>query len=166
MEGTTMRILSCGLSVALLCGVASAGWAQQAASDKTLYERLGGIAGISVVVDDFIDRLVVDHLLNENPAIKEARQRVPPPYLKYHVTAMVCQATGGPCVYNGRPMRDSHAHLGITEVEWDQMAAIFQDVLDDHRVPAAEQAELFAIVGTTRADIVTAAAPVAQHHAR
>jgi hypothetical protein len=33
-------------------------------------------------------------------------------------------------------------------------------------VPAAEQAELFAIVGATRADIVTAAAPVAHHHAR
>jgi hemoglobin len=38
-----------------------------------------------------------DPILNGNPAIDDARKRVPAPDLKYHVTAMVCQATGGPC---------------------------------------------------------------------
>lgn len=33
--------------------------AQHPESQKTLYERLGGLKGITVVVDDFIDRLVV-----------------------------------------------------------------------------------------------------------
>jgi hemoglobin len=154
-----------GILLVVMCGVAWTGAAQQAATSKPLYERLGGVAGISVVVDDFIDRLVVDHLLNENPAIKEARARVPPPYLKYHVTAMVCQVTGGPCTYTGRPMRESHAHLHITAAEWDQMAAIFQDVLDDHGVPAAEQAELFTIVGGTKADIVMMQASAAKNPA-
>jgi hypothetical protein len=46
---------------------------------------------------------------------------VPAAYLKYHVTALVCQATGGPCQYHGRAMRDSHAHLAITEREWERM---------------------------------------------
>lgn len=149
-----MRMLRYGVLLALACGVAATGAAQQAASTSSLYERLGGVLGISVVVDDFIDRMIVDHQLNENPAIKQARERVPPPYLKYHVTAMVCEVTGGPCTYTGRPMRESHVHLHITEAEWEQMAAIFQDVLDDHDVPAAEQAELFTIVGGTKADIV------------
>lgn len=149
-----MRIMRYGVLLVLACGVAATGVAQQAAATSSLYERLGGVLGISVVVDDFIDRMIVDHQLNENAAIKEARERVPPPYLKYHVTAMVCQVTGGPCSYTGRPMRESHVHLHITEAEWDQMAAIFQDVLDDHDVPAAEQAELFKIVGGTKADIV------------
>jgi hemoglobin len=66
---------------------------------KSLYDRLGGLAPISVVVDDFIDTLVPDQFLNENPAIDAARRRVPAPYLKYHVIAMVCEATGGPCRY-------------------------------------------------------------------
>jgi hemoglobin len=149
-----MRMLRYGVLLVMACGVAVTGAAQQAASTSSLYERLGGVLGISVVVDDFIDRMIVDHQLNENPAIKQARERVPPPYLKYHVTAMVCQVTGGPCIYTGRPMRESHVHLHITEAEWVQMAAIFQDVLDDHDVPAAEQAELFKIVGGTKADIV------------
>jgi hemoglobin len=137
--------------------VASAG---SAAADekpaKPLYDRLGGVGPISVVVDEFIDRLMVDDVLNANPAIKAARARVPAPYLKFHVTSMVCQATGGPCKYAGRGMKESHAHLHITDKEWDEMAKVFKAVLDKNKVPAKEQQELFTIVGTTKADIVQA----------
>jgi hemoglobin len=123
---------------------------------QTLYDRLGGLAPISVVVDDFIDAMVPDPFLNRNPAIAEARKRVPAPYLKFQVTAMVCQATGGPCQYVGRDMKSSHAHLNITEPEWDRMVVIFKEVLAKHQVPGPEQQELMEIVGSTRADIVTA----------
>ena len=122
----------------------------------SLYERLGGVAPISVVVSDFIDALVPDAVLNANPAIDAARKRVPAPYLKYHVTALVCQATGGPCTYQGRDMKSSHAHLGITDKEWDRMVVLFKEVLAKHKVPAGETQELLVIVGSTRADIVVA----------
>jgi len=121
---------------------------------KSLYDRLGGLAPISVVVSDFIDALMPDAVLNANPAIDAARKRVPAPYLKYHVTAMVCQATGGPCQYHGRGMKESHAHLNITEREWDRMVTIFKEVLAKHKVPAKETKELLEIVGSTKADIV------------
>ena len=123
---------------------------------QTLYDRLGGLAPISVVVDDFIDAMVPDPFLNRNPAINEARKRVPAPYLKYQVTALVCQATGGPCQYNGRSMKDSHVHLNITEQEWDRMVVIFKEVLAKHQVPGSEQQGLLDIVDSTKADIVTA----------
>lgn len=121
---------------------------------ESLYDRLGGLAPISVVVSDFIDALVPDEVLNENPAIDAARQSVPAPYLKYHVTALVCQATGGPCEYHGRAMKESHAHLNITESEWDRMVTIFKEVLAKHLVPATETQELLDIVDSTKADIV------------
>jgi hemoglobin len=123
---------------------------------KSLYDRLGGVGPISVVVEEFIDRLVVDDVLNANSAIKAARDRVPPSYLKFHVTSLVCQATGGPCKYAGRGMKESHVHLRITDKEWDEMAKVFKSVLDKYKVPAKEQQELFAIVGTTKTDIVQA----------
>ena len=121
---------------------------------QSLYNRLGGLAPISVVVSDFIDALVPDAVLNANPAIDAARKRVPAPYLKYHVTAMVCQAAGGPCQYHGRGMKESHAHLNITEREWDRMVTLFKGVLAKHKVPAKETQELLEIVGSTKADIV------------
>lgn len=126
------------------------------AQDRSLYERLGGEYPIAVVVDAFIDLLLVNDVLNANPAIREARDRVPAPGLKYHVTALVCQATGGPCTYTGRGMKEAHAHLNITEREWQAMLADLRRVLTNFGVPEREQQELFAIVEGTKADIVVA----------
>lgn len=136
----------------LLLGLTQAAWAEEA--KPSLYDRLGGLAPISVVVSDFIDALVPDEVLNQNPAIDEARKHVPAAYLKFHVTAMVCQVTGGPCTYIGRGMKEAHAHLNITEAEWARMEEIFAEVLAMHEVPEAETAELFEIIGSTKPDIV------------
>jgi hemoglobin len=126
-------------------------------AEKTLYERLGGVYAIASVVDDFIDLLYVNDVLNANPAIKEARERVPLPGLKYRVTSMVCQATGGPCTYTGRSMKEAHQHLNITESEWQAMLVDFQRVLNNYQVPQREQKELIAIVESTKKDIVISA---------
>jgi hemoglobin len=124
----------------------------------TLYDRLGGAYAIASVVDDFIERLLVNDTLNANPAIKQARDRVPKAGLKFHVTTLVCQVTGGPCKYVGRSMKTSHAHLNISEKEWDAMVADFKVTLNKFAVPPAEQQQLIAIVASTKPDIVVAAA--------
>lgn len=127
------------------------------AEDSTpLYGRLGGLKGITVVVDDFINRLVINKELNKNPAIKAGRISSPAPYLKFQVSQLICESSGGPCKYTGQAMKESHAHLHITEKEWNVMAGEFQKSLDKFKVPTAEQKELFAMVGKTKADIVAA----------
>jgi hemoglobin len=123
-------------------------------NQPSLYERLGGVYSIATVVDDFIDRIMVDSRLNANPRVDEAHHRVSPPGFKYLVTEMVCAATGGPQKYTGRSMRDSHKHLLITAAEWEAFLDDFQQTLDKFRVPQAEQEELKAIVAGTREDIV------------
>ncbi|MEX1137786.1 MAG: group 1 truncated hemoglobin [Bacteroidota bacterium] len=128
-------------------------------AEKPLYERLGGVYAIATVVDDFIERLLVNDTLNANPAIDEARKRVPKAGLKFQVTALVCQVTGGPQMYAGRSMKESHKHLNITEREWQAMASDFKKTLDAFKVPEKEQQELFAIVGTTKKDIVMPGSP-------
>jgi hemoglobin len=152
------RILKIWLAIfaLLLAGFGAALSQTGADKEKPLFERLGGLAPISVVVSDFIDALVPDSVLNTNPAIDAARKKVPAPYLKYHVTALVCNVTGGPCQYQGRGMKESHAHLNITEKEWDRMVVLFKQVLAKHKVPAKETEELLNIVGSTKADIVVA----------
>jgi hemoglobin len=120
----------------------------------TLYERLGGVYTIAVVVDDFIDRIMADPRLNANPRVDEAHHRVSSQGFKYLVTEMVCQATGGPQQYSGRSMFESHYHLLITEVEWEAFIDDFQQTLDRFHVPQQEQDELKTIVDSVRADIV------------
>jgi hemoglobin len=123
-------------------------------NQPSLYERLGGVYSIATVVDDFIDRVMSDARLNANPAVDEAHHKVPPAGFKYLATEMVCWATGGPQRYTGRSMADSHRHLNITPREWEAFMDDFQQTLDKFKVPAAEQAELRAIVQSTYSDIV------------
>ena len=123
-------------------------------TQPSLYERLGGIYSIACVVDDLIDRVMTDPRLNANPFVNEAHHKVPPPGFKYLVTEMVGWASGGPQKYTGRPMRESHEHLNITPKEWEAFMDDFQQSLDKFSVPAAEQAELKAIVNSTYGDIV------------
>jgi hemoglobin len=130
----------------------------QPEEEPSLYDRLGGVYSIATVVDDFIDRIMVDPRLNANPQVNEAHHRVPPAGFKYLVTEMVCWATGGPQKYTGKSMADSHAQLKITGEEWEAFLDDFQQTLDKFKVPAEEQAELNAIVNSTRSDIVVASA--------
>jgi hemoglobin len=123
-------------------------------SQPTLYERLGGVYSIATVVDDLIDRVMDDPRLNANPRVDEAHHRVSRAGFKFLATELVCWAAGGPQQYSGRAMRDSHQHLLITATEWDAFLDDLQQTLDKFEVPQAEQAELKAIVASTRADIV------------
>ena len=126
----------------------------QPAEKPSLYDRLGGVYSIATVVDDFINRIMVDPRLNANPLVDEAHHRVQPAGFKYLVTEMVCWATGGPQKYTGKSMAESHAALKISSQEWEAFLDDFQQTLDKFNVPIEEQAELKAIVNSTRSDIV------------
>jgi hemoglobin len=128
----------------------------QSAEKPSLYDRLGGVYSIATVVDDFINRVMSDPKLNANPLVDEAHHRVPPAGFKYLVTEMVCWATGGPQEYTGKSMKESHSHLKITAQEWEAFLGDFRQTLDKFAVPPDEQAELKAIVNSTRSDIVIA----------
>ena len=120
----------------------------------SLYDRLGGTYSIAAVVDDFIDRIMIDPRLNANPLVDEAHHRVPRSGFKYLVTEMMCWATGGPQQYTGKSMSDSHAHLKITPPEWDAFMDDLNQTLNKFQVPTQEQQEVVAIVESTRNDIV------------
>jgi hemoglobin len=163
-EVTMRRVLahaSIGIWLMFVLAIAAPAAAQSAArpvttqpAAKSLYERLGGVYSIASVVDDFIERLLINDVLNANPAIKEARGRVPKAGLKFHVTTLVCEVTGGPCKYTGRTMKESHTRLNINEAQWDAMVVEFRKTLDRFKVPSREQQELITIVGSTKKDIV------------
>ena len=136
----------------------------QAQEKLALYDRLGGIYNIATVVDDFIDRIMVDPRLNANPRVDEAHHHVPPAGFKYLVSEMVGWASGGQQHYSGRSMLDSHRDLMITSEEWQAFMDDLQQTLDKFNVPQAERAELVAIVESTREDIVVS--PVQENSER
>jgi hemoglobin len=129
----------------------------------SLYERLGGIYSIATVVDDFIDRIMVDDRLNANPRVDEAHHRVLPPGFKYLVTEMLAEVAGGPQRYTGRSMEESHREMRITPDEWRAFMDDLNRTLDKFDVPQQERSEVLAIVESTREDIVVEQSPEPAH---
>jgi hemoglobin len=74
-------------------------------TEQSLYDRLGGDNAISMVVDRFSDEIVKNPKLNVNPALKHWNEEGKLPGLKFMRTLWLCEVTGGPFKYTGKPMR-------------------------------------------------------------
>src|SRR5919202_4880001 len=105
----------------------------------SLYDRLGGVYNIATVVDDLIDRVMIDPRLNANPRVDEAHHRVSAAGFKFLVTELVCWASGGPQQYSGRSMRESHQDLRITADEGGGLLGDFQHPLGKFGGPPTQQ---------------------------
>jgi hemoglobin len=116
--------------------------------ERTLYERLGGLDAITAVVEDFRDRVAADDRIN----LKFARTDLA--RLRKMLIDQVCEATGGPCRYSGRSMKEAHGGMKVTNGEFDALVHDLVATLNQFKVPSAEQEELLAILGPLKSDIV------------
>ena len=142
-------------AVALCLSVllANGGGAAAQGEKKSLYERLGGQAAISAVIDDFVARVAADERVNK----KFARSNIE--RVKFHLKEQVCAATGGPCKYSGLDMKTSHKNMKVTEGEFGALVADLVATLDKFNVPEAEKGELLGILGPLKSQIVEVNSP-------
>ena len=122
-----------------------------AAKEKSPYERLGGYDAIAAVTDDFVASLATDKDFSRFFVgfSTDSKMRI-----RQNIVDLFCQVTGGPCYYEGRSMKTSHAGLGITKAEWDRSVTLFVATLNKLKVPAQEQKDLAALVLPLEKDIV------------
>jgi len=116
--------------------------------ERTLYERLGGIDAITAVVERFRDTVAEDDRIN----LKFLRTDMP--RLRKMLIDQICEATGGPCKYNGRGMKEAHAGMRVTTGEFDALVDDLVKTLHGFKVPGHEQSELLAILGPLKSEIV------------
>jgi hemoglobin len=119
------------------------------ATEKTMYDTLGGKEAISVVVDDFIGLLAADERINAYFANANV------PAVKGHLVDLMCMATGGPCKYTGRDMKTIHAGMGITNAHFNALAECLYQALDQNGVPYHMQNQLMAMLAPMQRDVVT-----------
>jgi len=127
-----------------------------APSEKSLYERLGGVFAIAAVVDHFSDAVVQNPIVgktSKNPALREwhTKNLGRLPGLKFMRTLWVCQVTGGPFKFAAtKPgkselsLEEAHRDLKISPEEFDEVAAELGRTLDFFKVPAQEKGEVLA----------------------
>jgi hemoglobin len=114
----------------------------------SLYERIGGLDAIIAVVDSFTARCAADGRINRK------FERTDIPRLRKMLVDQVCEATGGPCTYVGRDMRETHDGMEVTAGEFDALVEDLVATLDEFDVPKAQQEELLGLLAPMRDEIV------------
>ena len=134
-------------------------------SEKTLYDRLGGVFAIAAVVDHFSDAIVKNPIVGQastNPMLREwhTKQLGRLPGLKFMRTLWVCNVAGGPFEYTAtKPgktdvgLEEAHRELHITPEEFDEVAAELGRTLDFFKVPATEKGEVLAAFAAHKGEV-------------
>ena len=125
-------------------------------TEKSLYERLGGVFAIAAVVDHFSDAVVQNPSVgktSKNEALREwhTKSLGRLPGLKFMRTLWVCNVAGGPFPYTptkaGKTklgLEEAHRDLRISPDEFDEVAAELGRTLDFVKVPQREKGEVLA----------------------
>jgi hemoglobin len=119
-----------------------------AAREPSLYQRLGGTPGIAAVMDSFVDNVRADPMINKRFAGADI------PHTKQMLTELFCKATGGPCEYTGRSLKDIHRGMDISDPEFNAMAADLTKTLDTFKLPDRERREVMNLFNSLRGDVV------------
>lgn len=143
--------------------------AAQAEGKLPLFDRLGGEQGLTALMEEFVPRTLQDPRVNwERYGVtrggvsfesgKSVAWQPTPEHvtvLKKHMIEFLELATGGPAHYDGKELKASHAHMHISNPEFDAVIGDLKVSLDRLKIPNTEQKELLAIVESTRPEIVT-----------
>lgn len=149
-----LRLLCAATAVAVVL-VPMPTAAEEKAEEKSLFDRLGGVYPIAATVDDLVDRLYVNGTLNANPAVKAVHDQQGQAGFKVMVTAWVVQKAGGPKMYTGLPLDKAHAHLNITNREFDVVLNEAATTFYKFNVPKTEMDDLMALLESYRSQVVT-----------
>jgi hemoglobin len=118
-----------------------------------LYKRLGGYDVIAALIADLFQRLKEDpRFARFGPGRSiDSKARV-----QQLTVEQICALAGGPCIYLGRDMRNSHRGLGITDAEWEANREHTLHVLQQHGIGEPERSEFLDLFERYRAEIVEA----------
>jgi hemoglobin len=155
------------VAIAITLAVILIGTSRQAAAqtEKSLYERLGGVFAIAQVVDHFSDALIKNPIVGQNsknPALRawhrNSLNRLPG--LKFMRTLWVCEVSGGPYKFvptkpGSTPLglENAHRDLKISPAEFDEVAAELGRTLDFAKVPAKEKGEVLAAFAAHKSEV-------------
>jgi hemoglobin len=143
-------------------------------SDKSLYDRLGGVFAIAAVVNHFSDAVVKNAVAGDGSANPELREwhtmkldRLDG--LKFMRTLWLCEVAGGPFQFAAtKPgsthlgLEEAHRALRIAPVEFDAVAAELGKALDFFGVPRAEKDEVLAAFAAHKGEVTAGSIAMAR----
>jgi hemoglobin len=141
-----MRFLPLALAQAALLSLIAC--AQQPAQDASLYQDLGEHPGITRIVEGMLlniagDRRIVRHF--EDIDIVRLRDKL---------VEQICVEAGGPCIYTGDSMEESHKGQQLTPSDFNALVENLQDAMDQQGIAVTTQNRLLARLAPMREQVI------------
>ncbi len=114
-----------------------------------MLEAFHGQPGIDRIVDDMLDRSIVD----SRTAPVFARTDMV--RLRRTLKEQFCYILNGPCQYTGRSMAQAHANLGLQAADMGALVENLQTAMANEGVPFHTQNRFLARLAPMRRDVVT-----------
>ncbi|KAB0549264.1 group 1 truncated hemoglobin [Pseudomonas argentinensis] len=135
------------LCIALLALVLI-GCAQQPAKDDSLYRDLGEKPGITRIVEGMLLNVAGD------PRIVQFFTKVDIAGLRDKLVDKFCVIAGGPCVYTGDSLEESHKGQNLTPSHFNALVENLQTSMDSQGVPTPVQNRLLARLAALRGQVI------------
>ncbi|MBL4621105.1 MAG: group 1 truncated hemoglobin [Immundisolibacteraceae bacterium] len=120
-------------------------------TDLSLYDRVGGHAGIESFANNLLPRLQADPQLGRfwlhrgDDGVAREKQLL---------IDFLCVSAGGPEDYPGRDMLTTHKGMNINCEDWSAFLIHAGQTMTELEIPQQERDELVAFVLTLKADVV------------
>ena len=135
------RFFILALVAALLSGCATT-------RKTTLYDELGGKAGVARLVDKLIEKYRADRRINE--LFNEANFE----YFSDRLNEYICLRTDGGCEYTGLSMEEAHSGMDIKEREFNYFVEDSQAAMTEVGISVGVQNRLLKVLARDHGDVI------------
>jgi hemoglobin len=119
----------------------------------SLFERLGGTKGITMIVDDVVN----EHMNNPAISVRFLPYKSQPERLaaiKQHTVDFFSAGSGGPVNYTGRDMPTTHTGMNISAAEYVHVIDDIMVVLEKHKIDEESKKDVLAILWSLKGMII------------
>jgi len=124
---------------------------QEAASAKSVYEKLGGEIGITNLVENMYSKALEDARIKSFFEKNKAKVTT----IKKKMMQFISGQFGGPSNYDANDLRPTHYSMNISDYHFDCILDIIKQVLVDAGVKPKDSIEALMILQPVRADVTT-----------
>jgi hemoglobin len=114
----------------------------------SMFEQLGGFARVRLMVSAFYDKVLASQRLGPHFQHIDVRRLID------HQTKFTSAMMGGPASFTDEQIARAHQRLGITDAEFEEMAELFRETLEDFGVAGPDVERLVAHVLSMRSHVV------------
>jgi hemoglobin len=116
---------------------------------QSLFQKYGGFAKVSRVVLTFYDKVL------DSDQIGDFFDEIDMSRLVDHQTKFISSLLGGPAAYTDERLKQLHAHIGISDQDFDEMAKLLGEALADNGFEPGDRDAVIREIEARRSYIVS-----------